>query len=361
MPRHILATTIAAVLALLLALGLGLPAPQIAMASVFIVMQPHTAKVLAKSLHRLLGTLLGAVAVLAIGAVAGAAPAQLLAAIGAWVCACTLAASFGRDLRAYTAALAGYTAILVAIPAALRPEQIGHQALMRIAEVSLGIACASLVSLLERAFGRAGARGRAGAGAPPAAPALTHAAGTGCLARTILAASHPALAMSVTAALWLATGWPGGAIATLNATADAVLVALAPRPLQAALHMGAGTLLAVAIGLALWWLYPGLDGMTLRLAALLPALMLGAAFTGRPGWLGFGLGYSITTCIYGYPQSLTPGGGNHLDDAAGLVLSIAVLLATCALLRGAGQHAARNTWQDTATMRSCPVLSRERQ
>jgi uncharacterized membrane protein YccC len=249
MPRHILATTIAAVLALVLALGLCLPAPQIAMASVFIVMQPHTAKVLAKSMHRLLGTLLGAVAVLAIGAAAGAAPARLLAAIGAWVCACTLAASFGRDLRAYAAALAGYTAILVAIPAALRPEQIGPQALMRIAEVSLGIACASLVSLLDRALGRACARARACA--PPAAPVLTQAAGAGCLARAILAASHPALAMSVTAALWLATGWPGGAIATLNATADAVLVALAPRPLQAALHMGAGTLLAVAVGLAL--------------------------------------------------------------------------------------------------------------
>jgi uncharacterized membrane protein YccC len=83
--------------------------------------------------------------------------------------------------------------------------------------------------------------------------------------------------------------------------------------------------------------------MAPRLAALLPALMLGAAFTGRPGWLGFGLGYSITTCVFSYPQGLTPGGGNHLDDAAGLVLSIAVLLATCALLRGPGPRTRRET------------------
>jgi uncharacterized membrane protein YccC len=95
-----------------------------------------------------------------------------------------------------------------------------------------------------------------------------------------------------------------------------------------AVQMSAGTLLAVAAGVALQLLYPLLPISPYLLFA--PALAVGAWMTGRPESLGKGLGYSITVCMLAYPPS--GAGGQYLHDAAGLTLSVFVLTAICAIL-----------------------------
>lgn len=318
MSHHVLRTMLAASLAGLLALALSLPMPQVAMACVFIVMQPNIELVLAKSVYRLAGTLAGALAVTVLARLHAWTPAGFLAVIGCWVCLCTSLATFGTQLRAYAIVLTGYTAVIVAIPVLHEPARAGVEALLRLQEVGLGIVCAAAVSLVLRG---------GGSGIDRAVPAVAH-AGVGPRMRSALAAAlHPACAMLAVGALWLASGWAGGAMATLNTTVNCALIALAPAPRAAARQMAGGTLLALAAGVIVHAAYP-LLGAPLTLAlVLLPALAAGAVFTGRPGGLGFGLGYGITLCMLGLPdgvgQSLHGGFG---AEAAGILLSTVALL-----------------------------------
>jgi uncharacterized membrane protein YccC len=329
MLRHIFNTVATAFLAMAIAVRLGLPAPQIAMVCVFIVMQPQARLVFAKGYHRMPGTVGGALAAWAMAALFSQSPAYFLAAAGVWVALLTAVAAFHSQLTAYSFLLTGYTPILIVIPMALDAGRIGASAASRLAEVALGIVCASAV-----AFASSRWPGKGTQPAPqPAAPALpAHAA------RASLAGLHPAIAMAAMGTLWLATSWRGGPMATLNATVNCALVALAAQPVRAALQMTWGTLLAVAAGLALQLSYPHLPVSPYLLYA--PALALGAWMTGRPESLAQGLGYSITLCMLGYPGGSLVGGGGAGDggggqflyDAAGLALSVLVQTAVCAVL-----------------------------
>ena len=326
MRRHVLTTLVAVLLAMMLAMQIGLSMPQIAMACVFIVMQPQPRLVLTKSLYRLLGTVAGGLATVALATLFSQTPARFLSAIGAWVSLCTSVATFSSQFRAYAIVLTGYTAVLVGIPALFEPEHMDTEALMRLVEVGLGILCAACVALFDRAvFGRHGPAGGAAPAAATAQPPMRAA---------VLAALYPASAMLATAPLWIGTSWPGGAMATLNATVNCALVALAPHPLRAAAQMSGGTLLAVAVGLAFQCLLPALAEGPGAYLALAPALALGAWLTARPARLGFGLGYSITVCMLAFPGGLAQAHRpTRLDDAAGIVLSIVVLMAVSAALQ----------------------------
>ncbi|HEY1151278.1 MAG TPA: FUSC family protein [Pseudoduganella sp.] len=145
--------------------------------------------------------------------------------------------------------------------------------------------------------------------------------------RAVMAGVYPGLAMVAMGSLWLATSWRGGGMATLNATVDCALVALAPQPLKAAVQMTIGTIAAVAAGLALQLAYPLLGAHWLPLA---PVLALGAWLTGRQQTLGAGLGFSITLSMLAYPPAAH--NGQHLYDAAGLVLSVLILTTIAAVL-----------------------------
>lgn len=325
MPRHVLYTVATVLLAMTVAIRCGLPMPQITMASVFIVMQLRPELVLAKGFYRLLGTLAGAIATVALSELFAQTSGRFLLAIGTWVSACTFVATFSQRLRAYAVVLTGYTAVLIGIPAMARPAHVATTALMRIEEVALGVLCATVTALLQWSAVRScGARAAEQVEAEPQPTTMA----------ASVAGLHPAIAMLATGSLWMITSWPGGATATLNATVDCALVALAPQPLHAAKQMAGGTLLAVAVGLAIRCIDPLLGVGTLQFLVLVPALALGAMLTTRPERLGFGLGYSITLCMLAYPGGV--GMADHsgyLDDAGGLVLSIAVLMAVSAVLQ----------------------------
>jgi len=307
-----------------IAATLGLPAPQITMACVFIVMQPQARQVFHKGGYRMLGTIAGALAAWGIASLFSQSPATLLAAVGVWVTLFTIIAACHSKLPAYSIVLTGYTPVLIGIPMAFEAAHIGRGAASRLAEVAIGIACASAVAFLNG--------GRADQGTAPGAPATppppVAAPRSRLTAGATLAGLHPAIAMLCMASLWLLTSWRGGPMATLNATVDCALVALAAQPVRMAVQMSAGTLLAVVAGVALQLCYPLLPISPYLLFA--PALAVGAWMTGRPESLGKGLGYSITVCMLAYPAS--GAGGQYLHDAAGLTLSVFVLTAICAIL-----------------------------
>ncbi|PZV36009.1 FUSC family protein [Mesorhizobium kowhaii] len=143
-----LRTVSAGLIALLVAYALELDHPQWAMMTVFIVAQPVAGMVLAKGFYRLLGTLAGGIAAIGITTVFGTGPWVLVTVLAVWIGICTFVSSLLRNPEAYGAALAGYTAMIIGLPAFGQPHLVVDLAVARCAEIVLGIVCAGLTSRL---------------------------------------------------------------------------------------------------------------------------------------------------------------------------------------------------------------------
>ncbi|MDX8459930.1 FUSC family protein [Mesorhizobium humile] len=143
-----LRTVSAGLIALLVAYALKLDHPQWAMMTVFIVAQPVAGMVLAKGFYRLLGTLAGGLAAVGITFLSGANPWVLVTILALWIGICTLVSSLLRNPEAYGAALAGYTAMIISLPALGQPHIVVDLAIARCAEIVLGIVCAGVTSRL---------------------------------------------------------------------------------------------------------------------------------------------------------------------------------------------------------------------
>ena len=142
----ILKTLITAFTALWLAYRLELPQPNTVLVSAFIVLQPQSGQVLAKSFYRILGTLAGLTVMVTFIALFAQERVLFLLCVAIWVGLCTAGAARYRDFRAYACLLAGYTAVMIGIPATLHPEGAFMQALWRVIEITLGILCTGVVS-----------------------------------------------------------------------------------------------------------------------------------------------------------------------------------------------------------------------
>ncbi|WP_233855619.1 FUSC family protein [Paraburkholderia sp. HD33-4] len=145
---HLLKTVAAGLLALGMAMLLDLPQPRIAMTTVFVLMQPFSGMVLAKSFYRILGTAVGTVAALVLGGLFVQQAELYMLGMIVWVSACIAAAVRYRHFRWYGFVLAGYTAALIGIPNVMAPQGLFLAALTRAAEVAVGIVCSSTVSAL---------------------------------------------------------------------------------------------------------------------------------------------------------------------------------------------------------------------
>lgn len=138
-------TTAASLLALYIGLAAGLERPYWAMATVFIVAHPLTGALRSKSLYRVLGTILGAAASVAIVPNLADAPELLVAAMAAWIGICLYLALLDRTPRSYVFMLAGYSAAIIGLPAVTAPGTVFDTALARVEEITLGIACATVI------------------------------------------------------------------------------------------------------------------------------------------------------------------------------------------------------------------------
>jgi uncharacterized membrane protein YccC len=145
-------------LALFLAYWLQLENPFWAGTSAGIVCQPTLGASLRKANFRLIGTVLGAVVVVLIAAAFPQNRWGFLLTLAGWCGICGFGATVLRNFASYGAALAGYTAVIIAADAISNPNNAFLLAIYRATEIGLGIVCAGVVLVLT---GRGDARARA--------------------------------------------------------------------------------------------------------------------------------------------------------------------------------------------------------
>jgi uncharacterized membrane protein YccC len=139
-------TFLAAMLALYIAFRLGLSQPGWSLTTVYIVSQPLAGMVLAKSLYRMLGTLIGAAMSLVLVALFSNAPELFCLALAVWIGLGTFVSIYLRDApQSYVGMLSGYSAAIIGLPAAIAPDTAFDFAVARCLEIMLGIACGALM------------------------------------------------------------------------------------------------------------------------------------------------------------------------------------------------------------------------
>lgn len=136
---------LAAIIALYIALAADLPRPYWAMATAYIVMQPVLGGTNSRGIYRILGTLLGASAVIVLVPNLLHVPEVLSLALSLWLAGCMFVSLLHRGPSSYIFMLAGYTAAFVGFPAAMQPDLIFDTALARSEEIVLGSLCAVVV------------------------------------------------------------------------------------------------------------------------------------------------------------------------------------------------------------------------
>lgn len=139
-------TFVAAMLALFIAFRLNLSQPSWCITTVYIVSQPFAGMVLAKSLYRVLGTVIGAVMSLVFVALFSNTPELFCLMLALWIGAGTFVSIYLREApQAYMGVLAGYSAAIIGLPAVLAPDSAFDFAVARCLEIMLGIACGTLM------------------------------------------------------------------------------------------------------------------------------------------------------------------------------------------------------------------------
>ena len=141
-----------ACLALYLAFWLELPNPYWAATTAAVVCQPKLGASLRKASYRLTGTVIGAVAIVILTACFPQDRAGFLLGLAVWGAACGLTATLLRNFAAYAAALAGYTAAIIAsnvLGATGAPSgDVFMLAVFRASEICIGIVSAGTVLAL---------------------------------------------------------------------------------------------------------------------------------------------------------------------------------------------------------------------
>jgi uncharacterized membrane protein YccC len=136
-------------LALYVAFWLQLDNPYWAGTSAALMSQPHLGASLRKGWFRMVGTLVGAVAIVVLTAWFPQSRAGFLVGLALWGGACALVATLLHNFAAYAAALAGFTAAIIA------SDELGATggtnglaftlAISRVSEIWIGIVCAGIV------------------------------------------------------------------------------------------------------------------------------------------------------------------------------------------------------------------------
>src|ERR1700741_685072 len=137
-----------AMLALWIALRVGLDRPYWAMATAYIVAQPLTGAMRSKAAYRFYGTVLGAIATLVFIPNLVDAPVLLIAALSLWIGCCTYFAVLDRTPRSYVFLLAGYSVALIGFPIVDTPDTVWDVVLARVEEITLGIACTTVIGTI---------------------------------------------------------------------------------------------------------------------------------------------------------------------------------------------------------------------
>lgn len=147
-PHVVLAArgTVAAVIALAVALLLKLECPYWAAMTALIVIQPTRGLLLEKSYYRLVGTAAGSVAGMMM-LLSSRSPAMLTILLALWLAACVGAGNLQYGLRSYGAMVAGCTAAVIAMAGYNNPPHLHDLVFGRIACIVIGIVVSTTVTL----------------------------------------------------------------------------------------------------------------------------------------------------------------------------------------------------------------------
>ncbi|MFC0204397.1 FUSC family protein [Novosphingobium soli] len=135
----------AGMLAAYISFSIGLERPYWAFLTSYIVAAPLAGAVISKALFRVIGTFIGATASVIMVPPLAHSPELLTLAIASWLALCVFVSLLDRTPRSYMFVLAGYTAVLIVLPAVNTPGEIFTDASLRVQEITIGILCGSLV------------------------------------------------------------------------------------------------------------------------------------------------------------------------------------------------------------------------
>jgi uncharacterized membrane protein YccC len=141
-------TFVSAMLALYIALLINLDRPYWALLTVYIVAQPLAGAMRSKGAYRIVGTVMGASAAVALVPNLVNAPELLSAALALWTGMCVYFSVLDRTPRSYIFLLAGYTAAIIAFPVVDTPLAIWDTAIARVEETVLAIICTTLIGTI---------------------------------------------------------------------------------------------------------------------------------------------------------------------------------------------------------------------
>ncbi len=134
------------------AFKLELSEPSWAATTAVLVCQPVLGASLRKSLFRMVGTVIGAIGIVVLAAFFRQDRVSFLVGLALWCAASAFVATLLRNFAAYAAALAGYTAAIIAIdvlgPIGTAGGSVTMFAIYRTAEICIGIVCAGVVLAL---------------------------------------------------------------------------------------------------------------------------------------------------------------------------------------------------------------------
>ena len=139
-------TWIAVVVALAVSFWLDLEAPSSAAVTVALLAAPTRGPALEKASYRVLGTVVGVTASIAITALFSQTRDLLLAAFAVWIGLCVFAAGLLDGSRAYAAVLSGYTVAIIAIQQIDSPGHVFESSMARGAAILVGIAAITIVN-----------------------------------------------------------------------------------------------------------------------------------------------------------------------------------------------------------------------
>jgi uncharacterized membrane protein YccC len=148
--RYALRNSLAMCLSLWLAFVLQLDSPYWAMTSAAVVSFPTVGGVISKSLGRVVGSLLGAMAAVVLSGLGLADPWLFTFLIATWLGLCTYVSNHYQNNVSYAFALAGYTAAIIAFACVNvdDPQHIFDIAQARVSEVIVGILCGGLMMMI---------------------------------------------------------------------------------------------------------------------------------------------------------------------------------------------------------------------
>jgi hypothetical protein len=137
---------LAVITALYVAFWLELEAASSAAVTVAILALPSRGQVMEKAGYRLIATVVGVTASIAIVGLLTQSGALLLGVFAAWLAICVYAVGLLDGNRAYAAALSGYTVAIVAVQQIDNPQHVFEAGMARGAAITVGILAVTVVN-----------------------------------------------------------------------------------------------------------------------------------------------------------------------------------------------------------------------